>query len=269
MLRIENVVKYFGGVAALQDVSLRIRQGEIVSLIGPNGSGKTTLFNCITNFHTLSAGKVYFCGENITGLPSSAIARKKLIRTFQTCRVFHEMTVLENLLVAAQEGSLQVSFLVQVLESIIKTGRIRGKEKEAMGKADELLDWLGMDHLRDALAGDVSYGQQKLLMLAMSLMAEPKLLLLDEPVAGVNPGLIKKIVAFLRRINKEGITIFLVEHNMDVALDIAERVIVLHEGKKLAEGSPEEIRRNKKVLEAYFPREGNEKASSEDENANA
>jgi len=254
LLEIDNVSKNYGGNKALNRVSCKVLEGEIVSLIGPNGSGKTTLFNCITNFDKTSEGKINFCDIDITGLDPLQIARKALIRTFQICRVFYEMSVMDNLMVAAQQNSLQWPFFKDIFVSLLRTRRIREIEYESVQKAREILSRLNMLALENNLASELSYGQQKLLMLGMSLMAKPKMLLLDEPVAGVSPILVREIVSILRYINGDkGVTIFMIEHNMDVALELANKVIVFQKGTKLAEGTPDEIKNNDEVLKAYFP----------------
>jgi ABC-type branched-subunit amino acid transport system ATPase component len=238
-----DLSKHFFRVSALSGVSLSVEPGELVGIIGPNGSGKTTLFNCVTGVLRPSSGQVRFKGEDITGRTADHVYRRGISRTFQLIQVFPEMTVLENLLMAAQErrGTL--------------IGRLLHRDEAAEhGRAQELLEYLGIAPLRDELASNLSYGQQKLLELVRVLMLDPALILLDEPAAGVNRTLLNELLAAIRQLRDEGRTILLVEHDMKVVMGLCERVFVLDYGELIAEGPPEAIQRDERVIEAYFGR---------------
>lgn len=245
--KVENLSKHFFGVAAVDDVSIGIDQGELVGLIGPNGSGKTTLFNCVSGFVRPEKGKVFFQSREITNTAPHLIARQGISRTFQEVRIFSSLTVLENMVVSVQEYQD-----ANLLTRIVKTPGIGRLEKRSRECALELLDMVSLSHLKDIPAGHLSYGQRKLLGLASSLMSEPELLMLDEPAAGVNLTMIEAVKQHIRDVNSQGTTILLVEHNMDVVMNLCTRIIVLDHGEKIAEGPPSKIQNNKLVLEAYF-----------------
>ena len=248
MLEIKEIEKSFGGLTAVADCSLRVEQGSITGLIGPNGAGKTTLFNVITGHYKPDRGKITFQGERIGGLPPHRIFQKKIYRTFQITREFAQMTVLENLMLMPE---LQMG--EKIWNTWLRPAAVRRQEKAIQEKALDVLEFVELIDLKDEYAGSLSGGQKKLLELARSMMAEPKMVLLDEPGAGVNPTLMKKLTANIRRLCEEKkITFFLIEHDMDLVMNLCNPVIVMSEGRKLAEGSPEEIKRDEKVLEAYL-----------------
>lgn len=249
ILEIDGVRKHFFGVVALDDVDINVRDREIVSLIGPNGSGKTTLFNCVTGFLMPDSGTIRFQGNNITGDQPHRIALRGISRTFQNVRIFPSLTVLQNLLVVAQQHQED-----SIIRRFIRTPGIRRFEIDAQERADELIEFIELTHLRDQPAGTLSYGQRKLLEFARALLPDPDLVMLDEPTAAVNPTMIERMKRYIRRFNQTGKAIFIVEHNMDVVMDISHRVIVLDVGKKIAEGEPHAIQRNERVMEAYFGR---------------
>jgi branched-chain amino acid transport system ATP-binding protein len=241
LLETQDLCKDFYRLAALSGVSLSVDSGDLLGLIGPNGSGKTTLFNCVTGVLRPSRGRVTFRGEDVTGLSADHVYRRGISRTFQLIQLFPQMTVLENLLMAAQErrGSL--------------VGRLfRRDESEEWNRALELLDLLGIAHVKDNLATDLSYGQQKLLDLGMALMPAPQLILLDEPMAGLNPTIVKSIVEHIRDLNARGYTFVVIEHNMEVVMSLCRRIVVLSQGEQIAEGTPDEIHANPLVMDAYF-----------------
>jgi branched-chain amino acid transport system ATP-binding protein len=248
ILQVRNLSKRFGGLSALDGCSLEVRKGTITGLIGPNGAGKTTLFNVITGYFAPDSGRVYFRGEDITSLPPHQIFARKLCRTFQIPREHQSMTVLENLMLVAPD---------QIGERIwapwLMPGRVRAQEAELRDRALEVLEFVSLDHLRDEYAARLSGGQKKLLELARTLMADPELVLLDEPGAGVNPTLMKKLVENIEYLCRErGITFLLIEHDMDMVMSTCDPVIVMSEGRHLMEGRPEEVRTDKRVLEAYL-----------------
>lgn len=248
MLKVEGVYKSFGGLMAVCDCSFNVKEGSITGLIGPNGAGKTTLFNIIAGRYKPDRGRIFFKDKEIDGLPPHQIYRRKLYRTFQITREFAQMTVLENLMLMP-EG--------QVGENIwwtwFRGGSVKRQERELLKKAEEVLDFVELGNLKDELAGSLSGGQKKLLEIGRSLMAEPEMVLLDEPGAGVNPTLMRKLVDNIRRLRDEkGITFLLIEHNMDLIMELCNPIVVMSEGRKLAEGTPEEVRNNEQVLEAYL-----------------
>jgi len=247
LLECLNVTKRFFGFTALDNVSLQINKGELVGLIGPNGSGKTTLFNCITGFLSPENGDIVFNGKKITGWAPFKIALSGITRTFQIVRLFREMSVIDNTIMALQQYQSE-----SVFKSVFRFPSARKKESVARERALELLEFLGLTHLKDEKAKNLSYGQQKLLSLAMALMPKPSILLLDEPAAYVNPTLTNKIKKYIKMLNQQGQTIFLIEHNMNVVMDLCERIIVLSAGQKIAEGTPAEIKDNPRVIDAYF-----------------
>lgn len=248
MLTVEEVHKSFGGLKAVDSCTLEVQQGSITGLIGPNGAGKTTLFNLITGFYKPDGGRIHFEGEQIEGLSPDEIFHKKMFRTFQITREFEQMTVLENLMIvpAGQIGE-------KVWNTWLRPKKVKEQEKAIKEQAMDVLDFVELTRLKDEYAGTLSGGQKKLLELAKCLMAEPKMVLLDEPGAGVNPTLMKKLSGHIRKLCQErGITFFLIEHDMDLVMTLCNPIIVMSEGKKLAEGHPKEIKTDERVLEAYL-----------------
>ncbi len=241
MLAVEAVSKRFGGVVANQAISISVDEGEIVGLIGPNGSGKTTLFNSIVGFHPIDSGSVSFEGREISKLRVPDIARLGLLRTFQQTRIYGRMSCMENM-------RISVPHQQESLRTILARF-----PREVDEKAESLLEFVGLYTKRYLLAGDLSFGQQKLLEFAMALMNEPKMLLLDEPTAGINPTLINGLIERLRQVNAElGITLLVIEHNMRVIMNLAERIYCLAHGELLAEGAPEALRKDPRVIDAYL-----------------
>jgi len=249
LLEIRGLVKRFAGVVALGGVDLAIEPGELVSLIGPNGSGKTTLFNCVTGYLAADGGRVRFRGRDVTNAPPHRVARLGIARTFQQVSVFGRLTALENLLVFVQQHQEE-----DLLARLVRTRRIARLEAEAIERAHALLDLVGLRAKAAAPAGSLSYGQRKLLAFAAALMPDPDVLLLDEPAAAVNPTMINEMKEHILALHRRGKTVLLVEHNMDVVMDISQRVVVLDHGQKIAEGPPDAIRRDASVIEAYFGR---------------
>jgi branched-chain amino acid transport system ATP-binding protein len=248
MLEIKQVEKSFGGLKAVNDCSLKVHEGSITGLIGPNGAGKTTLFNIITGHYKPDRGKIYFEGDAIEGLAPHQIFKKKVYRTFQITREFSQMTVLENLMIMPEHQIGQ-----KIWNTWFRATSVRDQEKEIQDKAMEVLEFVELVSLKDEYAGSLSGGQKKLLEIARSMMANPKLVLLDEPGAGVNPTLMGKLVANIKTLRDEkGITFFLIEHDMELVMNLCDPVIVMSEGTKLAEGTAAEIKKDERVLEAYL-----------------
>jgi len=241
ILEVTGVRKTFGGVVANRDVSLSVPEGKIYGLIGPNGSGKTTLFSSIVGTHPIDSGSIKFQGEEISRLRVPQIARKGLLRTFQQTRIYGKMTCVQNLLISVPPASLSWRSML---------ARPTAAEIE---KAKDLLQFVGLHAKRHLRGGDLSFGQQKLLELAMALMSEPRMLLLDEPTAGINPTLINDLIDRLRRINGElGITLLVIEHNMRVIMGLAQYIYCLAHGELLAEGEPAAVKGDRRVIDAYL-----------------
>jgi len=248
MLEIERVEKSFGGLKAVNDCTLKVREGSITGLIGPNGAGKTTLFNIITGHFKPDRGKIYFQGEAIGGLAPHQIFQKKIYRTFQITREFAQMTVLENLMIMPERQIGE-----RIWNTWVRPSMVRHQEKELRDRAIEVLEFVELIALKEEYAGSLSGGQKKLLEIARSMMADPTLVLLDEPGAGVNPTLMRKLIDNIKTLrDQKGITFFLIEHDMDLVMNLCDPVIVMSEGTKLAEGTAEEIKKDERVLEAYL-----------------
>ncbi len=244
VLRAEGITKQFGGLTAVDSVDVEVHEGEIVGLIGPNGAGKSTLFNCITGTLTADEGQVTLQGQDVTDWPEYKIARSGLGRMFQETRIFGGMSVRKNLLLAAQEAGADIG------------GLLRQPDDSLLGRTNELLDYVDLGGLADTRAGRLSFGQQKLIEFVMELMAEPDLLLMDEPAGGINPAMLENLIDYIRTANdEEEATIFLIEHNMDFVMEIADRIYVLAHGERIAEGTPEEIQNDERVINAYLGRE--------------
>ncbi len=240
-LEVMGLEKHFQGFAALKGVDLYVNEGELFGLIGPNGSGKTTFFNCVTGALKCTRGKVLFQGKDVTNKPPYALYRMGIGRTFQLIEAFPQMTVLDNMLLAIQEG--QGSMFSRLF-------KFREDSNEA--RAVELLEFLRIAVVKGEYARDLSYGQQKLLDFGMVLMSQPRLILLDEPTCGVEIEMREQMMHYIRELNKRGHTIVVIEHNMDVVMGLCERIAVLDAGEKIAEGSPAEIQNNQKVINSYF-----------------
>ena len=241
ILEVKSVSKSFGGVKANVDVSLKVEQGSIVGLIGPNGSGKTTLFNSIVGTHPIDKGSIIFDNKEVSELPVPVVAKLGLLRTFQQTRIYGKLNCIENTLISHKGSDEGIAKIFSKIPT------------ELTEKAEKLLNFVGLYQKRKLRAGDLSFGQQKLLELAMALMNEPKMLLLDEPTAGINPTLINGIIDRLIKVNKDyGITLLVIEHNMKVIMSLAQRIFCLAHGKLLAEGSPSQIKNDKRVVDAYL-----------------
>ena len=241
MIEVEGVTKAFGGIVANNDITLAVPEGRITGLIGPNGSGKTTLFNSIVGYHPIDSGSIRFEGAEISDFRVQQIARLGLLRTFQQTRIYSKMNCVKNMLISVPQRH-------ESYATIFKT-----YPPEVTEKAERLLEFVGLYEKRLLISGDLSFGQQKLLEFAMALMNEPKVLLLDEPTAGINPTLINGLIDRLKRATREfGITLFVIEHNMPVIMGLADNIYCLSNGRVLAHGTPAEIQKDGRVIDAYL-----------------
>ena len=247
LISVKNLKKSFGGIKAVDVKELSFREGELTSIIGPNGAGKTTFFDLISGFQNADSGDIFLKENNISNSQPYKIARMGMVRTFQLTKVFDRMTVMENLLFSGSNVNNE-SFL----RSIIKLNSQKVYENSLKDKANEIMNDLNIGHMADSYARELSGGQKKLLELARAIINEPEILLLDEPLAGVNPKLAEDILSLIEKLSEDGITIIMVEHNIEAVMKISERVVVLAEGSLIADGSPNEIRTNKNVIEAYL-----------------
>ncbi len=248
LLSVQRVTKVFGGLTAVDSVDLDIAERSITSLIGPNGAGKTTLFNCLTGLHRPEVGEILFNGSSLIGLRPDEITDRGVARTYQNIRLFGRMTALENVLVG-QHLRLQASHW----SAVLRTAGQQAEERAAREFARELLDFVGLSGREDVVSTNLPYGDQRLLEVARALGSRPRLLLLDEPAAGMNPSETDRMMEIVHRLRDEKeITVFLIEHDMKVVMSISESVAVLDYGEKIAEGTPEEVRSNARVIEAYL-----------------
>jgi len=241
IIEVSNVSKSYGGVVANKDISMKVERGGITGLIGPNGSGKTTLFNSIVGYHPVDGGSIKFEGQEISSFPVQKIARLGLLRTFQQTRIYGAMNCVDNMLISLPHRKMKF------LDVFSRNGETDYE------KADRLLEFVGLYEKRFLRAGSLSFGQQKLLEFAMALMNEPTGLLLDEPTAGINPTLINGLIDRLKRANSEfGITLFIIEHNMRVIMNMADKIYCLAHGEMLAQGTPDNIQNDQRVIDAYL-----------------
>lgn len=247
MLEVEGLTKRYGGLAAVDDVSFRLEEGELMALIGPNGAGKTTLFNLVSGFLPPTAGRIVLEGADIAGRPQHLIAARGLVRTYQLVQLFPKLTVAEN---------VHIGFHLRtrggVLAALLRPRWMRAQEEKVRAEALSILASVGLAEVADEPAGALSYGRQRLLEVARALATGPRLLLLDEPAAGLTPQETAELSALIRRINGTGITVLVIEHDMAMVMTLAQRVVVLDSGRKIAEGMPDEIRRDKAVIAAYL-----------------
>lgn len=247
LLAATSLVKNFGGIKAVDNAAIEVAKGSITGLVGPNGAGKTTLFNLLSNFIHPDSGRVLFDGEPVHHLQPHIIARMGMVRTFQVARALSRLSVLENLLLATQKQTGE-----KFWNTWFRNKEIAKEEKQNREKAFAILESIGLVHMAHEYAGALSGGQRKLLEMGRALMSDPKLILLDEPAAGVNPTLINQICDRIQHWNQEGMTFLIIEHNMDVIMSLCDRVWVMAEGRNLANGTPAEIQSNPEVLEAYL-----------------
>lgn len=251
LLKIDNVSMVFGGLRAVSNLSMHIDEGELIGLIGPNGAGKTTAFNMITGVYTPTEGKVYFNGQQSSGKKSYQVTQMGMARTFQNIRLFSELSVIDNVKIAY---NMHVTY--NLADAIVRDGRYLSEEEFITQKALDLLKIFHLEEEAHEVAKNLPYGKQRRLEIARALATEPKLLLLDEPAAGMNPQETKELMEMIRWIRKEfNLSILLIEHDMGLVMGVCERIYVLEYGMKIAEGTPEEIKHNKRVIEAYLGEE--------------
>jgi len=250
ILEVIKLNKHFGGLAAISELDLDVKDTEILGLIGPNGAGKTTLFNVISGFFPPTNGKVIFNGQDITWLKAHEIAHLGISRTFQATNLFMRISVLENVFTG-----YHLSYKTNRLKRILRTPAALKEEESLRRKALDVLEFMGLTPLKDELAANLPHGHQRILGVCMALATPPKMLLLDEPVTGMNATETQNMIDLIRQIREKGITIVLVEHDMKAVMNLCDRIVVLNYGQKIAEGLPEEIRENKEVIEAYLGRE--------------
>ncbi len=247
LLNVKKATKTFDGITAVDSCSFDVKEGEILGLIGPNGSGKTTMFNLITGIYDPDGGNISFKGEDIIQLGTYEVAQMGIGRTFQLIRLFPKLTTMDNMLIAQKYAHAE-----KFWSQLLKKKHVEEEEKSKRERAMQLLKMVNLADKANDLAENLSYGQQKLLEIVRALAMEPELLLLDEPIAGVNPTMTKQILGLVKKLNERGTTIVIIEHNMNVMMKFCDRLVVLDYGREIAAGTPSQIRRNKKVIEAYL-----------------
>jgi branched-chain amino acid transport system ATP-binding protein len=251
ILKVEKVSRHFGGLTAVDDLDLEVASSEILGLIGPNGAGKTTFFNVISGFLRPTSGRIIFDDQNITGLKAHRISRLGIARIFQASVLFMKISVMENVFTG-----YHMAYRTNLLKRLLRTPSALLEEETFKRRAVEILEFMGLGDLKGEIAENLSHGHQRSLAVCLALATRPKLLLLDEPVTGMNPVEIQAMMGLVKQIRDRGVTIIMVEHDMKAVMSLCDRVVVLNYGRKIAEGAPEEIRSNKEVVEAYLGREG-------------
>lgn len=253
VLEIGKLTKAFGGLTAVNEVDLNVTEGHIQAVIGPNGAGKSTFFNLISGFHPPTTGIITFEGKDITKMPPNKIAKLGIARTFQTTNLFEDATVLDNVIIGNRLRTKS-----GLIDAIFRTKRERTEEKESIEKAYKALEFVEITHLANEPISSITQEQKKRVAFALALATDPKLVLLDEPAAGINPGETDGLAALIKKMADNGLTVCLIEHKMSMIMSLADRIMVLNQGKRIAEGTPEEIKNNPVVIEAYLGSEENE-----------
>ena len=247
VLESKGLCKYFGGLKAVDNVDMKVMPGDVFGIIGPNGAGKTTFFNMCTGMYTPTKGKVYLLGEDVTGFSAEKVARKHMARTFQNLQLFKFMSVLDNVKIGCH-----IRTRSNLFDAILHTRTYKQDEEYAISKSEEILKAIGLYQYRDTMAGNLAYGMQRKVEIARALALDPSILLLDEPAAGMNPIETRELMEFILKLNQDGYTIALIEHDMKFVMNACNRIMVLNFGQKICEGTPDEIKASKEVQEAYF-----------------
>ncbi|WP_241051389.1 high-affinity branched-chain amino acid ABC transporter ATP-binding protein LivG [Achromobacter xylosoxidans] len=251
LLKVSGLTMRFGGLLAVDSVAFEVKSDEVFAIIGPNGAGKTTVFNCVGGFYAPTAGDIVMDGKSITGLPSHKVARHGLVRTFQNVRLFKQLTVLENLLVAQHT---QVES--RLLPGLLKTKAYRQAETDALSRAAQWLDFMGLREYANREAGNLAYGHQRRLEIARCMITKPRLLMLDEPAAGLNPQEKRDLQSLIDQLRREfGVAVLLIEHDMSLIMGISDRILVMEHGKPITTGTPEQVRNDERVIKAYLGEE--------------
>ncbi|AXI10217.1 ATP-binding cassette domain-containing protein [Oceanobacillus sp. 143] len=253
ILKVENLTKSFGGLRAVNEVNFEVKKGDIHAIIGPNGAGKSTFFNLISGFHRPTSGTIMFKGEDITKMPANKIAKLGIARTFQTTNLFEDETVLDNLIIGNRLRTKSGLF-----DAILRTKREKREEMESIQKAYDALEFMEISDLSDERIGNITQEQKKRVAFALALTTDPELVLLDEPAAGVNPGETDGLSTLIKKMAESGLTVCLIEHKMSMIMSLADRIVVLNQGARIAEGTPKEIQNNPVVIEAYLGSEEDE-----------
>ncbi len=251
LLKVSGLTMRFGGLLAVDSVAFEVKSDEVFAIIGPNGAGKTTVFNCVGGFYAPTAGEIVMDGKSITGLPSHKVARHGLVRTFQNVRLFKQLTVLENLLVA-QHTQVEA----RLLPGLLKLKSYRQSEADALSRAAQWLDFMGLREFANREAGNLAYGHQRRLEIARCMITKPRLLMLDEPAAGLNPQEKRDLQSLIDQLRREfGVAVLLIEHDMSLIMGISDRILVMEHGKPITTGTPEQVRNDERVIKAYLGEE--------------